>query len=373
MPSKKIYPKARAEVLAVQPYAADLPDLAIWELKEKLGLSHIVKLSLNENPRGPSPKAMKAMEAALQSTNRYPDFEGSVLRQQICKYLDVEIEQVTLSNGADELIFLIAHTFLKPGDEALIPFPTFGNYFWASQLAGANIKTVPLVDFSINLHEVLKAASPLTKVIFLCNPNNPTGTAVSKRDLAGFLNELRKDILVAIDEAYIDYVTSPQDTSAVDLLRQHQNIIILRTFSKIYGLASVRVGYGVSSPEIINAINRYRLPFNVNYPGQLGAAASLQDEEYWLESRQLNELGKKYLEEQILKLGLTFVPSQTNFLLINTCINSRLLLNEMAKKGVIVRPGNAYRLDTFIRVSIGTMEDNMSFISVLQESLSRLS
>lgn len=361
--------QGRSQIMAVNPFVPDIADLSHVQLKELLGVSRVVKLSMNENPLGPSPKAIAAMEKALRSLNCYSDCEGHELKEKICARLGVTGEQVILSNGADEMIFLAAHAFVEPGDEVMIPFPTFGSYFWASALAGARILQVPLKDFCIDTRSILSALTEKTRLIFLCNPNNPTGTIVQRRELEYFLEHVSEKIVVVLDEAYVDYVMSQDYVSGVKFINSYPNLLVIRTFSKIHSLASARVGYGVGTPEMISVINHCRLPFNVNYIGLAGAAASIDDTEHLHRSRMLNYEGKKYLEQQLKRLGCSVVPSDTNFLFVDTGVDSRLLMEQLMKKGIVIRPGDGYKMPTYMRISVGLPEDCHFLIESLEEIL----
>ncbi|MGB9792909.1 MAG: histidinol-phosphate transaminase [Thermacetogeniaceae bacterium] len=358
--------------MAVNPFVPDIADLSHEQLKKRLGVSRIIKLSMNENPLGPSHKAIAAMEKALRNLNHYSDCEGNELREKICAKLGVDRDQVILTNGADEMIFLAANAFIEPGDEVVIPFPTFGSYFWASALAGARIVQVPLRDFCIDTTALLSALSDKTRLIFLCNPNNPTGTIIRRHELEYFLDHVNKRIVVVLDEAYVDYVVSEDYVSGVELLEKYPNLLVIRTFSKIHSLAAARVGYGVGCADTISVLNRCRLPFNVNYVGQMGAAASIDDIEHLERSKRLNNDGKRYLEQQLQRLGCFTVPSETNFLLVDTGVDARVLAERLLQKGIVVRPGDGYKLPTFMRVSIGLPEDCCFFVEVLEEALSSL-
>lgn len=362
----------RSQVMAVDPFVPDIADLSHAQLKERLGVSRIIKLSMNENPLGPSPEAIAAMEKALRSLNCYSDCEGHELKEKICARLGVTGEQVILSNGADEMIFLAAHAFVEPGDEVVIPFPTFGSYFWASALAGARILQVPLKDFCIDTGSILSVLTEKTRLIFLCNPNNPTGTIIPRRELEYFLEHVSEKIVVVLDEAYFDYVMSQEYVSGVELLERYSNLLVIRTFSKIHSLAAARVGYGVGAAEMISVLNRCRLPFNVNYIGLAGAAASMDDVEHLERSRSLNNEGKKYLEQQLKRLGCSVVPSETNFLFVDTGVNSHMLMERLLKKGIVIRPGDGYKMPAYMRISVGLPEDCRFFIEALEEVLPSL-
>ncbi|MFC3886355.1 histidinol-phosphate transaminase [Bacillus songklensis] len=352
------------------PYICQLADLPIEELKEALQKETVYKLSFNENPLGPSPKALKAMGEALQSLNLYPSSKGEKLQEAIAQREGVQRDQVLLSNGADEMINLAAQTFLEPGDEVVIPAVTFVQYEAAAHLMGAVPVKVPMTGkLEIDLEGIIQAITTETKMICLCNPNNPTGAIISDKQMGAFLKRVPKDVVVIIDEAYYEYADSSEFSTAVKYIKNHENVLVVRTFSKIYSLAAARIGYGIGNETLVEAIHHVRPPFNVNAIAQAGALASLNDQEHVQVSKQLNEKGKQLLYETFEQLGFEYVKTNGNFVYVDTKIDSDHLFQELAKKGVIVRILKGYGLPASLRVSVGAEEEVKAFIQALNEIL----
>jgi len=353
-------------ILKVKPY---VPGKPIAEVKRELGLKSVIKLASNENPYGPSSKVLKAIEKASKNLNRYPDGDCYYLRQELAKRLDVSSDQLIFGNGSDELIVLAVRAFINEGDEVVIAQPSFLIYDIASQIAGANIKAVLLKNFHYDLEGMKKAVTKKTKIIFLGNPDNPAGTYLTEREVQGFLRGLRKDILVFIDEAYYEYVTAKDYVNSLKLLKFHKNMIVTRTFSKMYGLAGLRIGYGMANAELINLLNRIREPFNVNSLAQAGALACLKDQVYYRNIAQKVEKQRKFLYASFEKLGISYRKSCTNFILVDVNQKASQISKQLMKKGVIVRDMSVWGLNQFIRVSIGTETENKKFIKILKEIL----
>ncbi|SFR04283.1 histidinol-phosphate transaminase [Desulfoscipio geothermicus] len=360
----------RPNVRELKPFPRELPDLPGEEIKKRLGLTHVDKLSFNENLNGPSPLAVEAMQKAAQEVHLYPSSYGDALCRALAEFYGVETGNLLLSNGADEMIYLAAQTFAGPGDAVVFSTPSFGAYAVAARLLGADPLPVPLTGYAVDLTAMLaRAQDPGVGLIFICNPNNPTGTMVAPEDIRDFMQNVPSNIVVMVDEAYMEYTRDPAGLSAVSLINRFPNLGVIRTFSKIYGLAGARVGYLVAGREITQMMHRVRLPFNVNGIAQAGALAALRDRGHVERVRQLNDGQRRYLESAFERLGLKYVPSCTNFILVDTGRDSRTVFAELAQRGVIVRPGFQFGLDTFLRVSIGTEEANRRFIVSLQEIL----
>jgi histidinol-phosphate aminotransferase len=362
---RKVYPN-------LTPYVSQLADLPVEELKKVLQKEKVYKLSFNENPMGPSAKAIREMEKALHTLNLYPSSKGEELQEAIAHREGIQKDQVILSNGADEMIILAAQTFLEPGDEVIIPSVTFVQYEAAAHLMGAVPNKVPMTDdLGTNLEGIIQAITNQTKMICLCNPNNPTGAIISDEEMGAFLKRVPEEVVVVIDEAYIDYADSKDISTAVKYISNHENILVVRTFSKIHSLAAVRIGYGIGSEALIDAIHHVRPPFNVNAIAQAGALASLQDKEHVQASRELNEKGKQLLYHAFDQLGLEYIKTNANFVYVDTKIDSDDVFQQLAEKGVIVRNLKGYGLTTSLRVSIGAEEEVRAFIDALNEILSR--
>ncbi|MBO8168577.1 MAG: histidinol-phosphate transaminase [Thermoanaerobacteraceae bacterium] len=348
----------RKKARDLEAFTPELADFTVEEIKKTLGLDRVAKLSFNENPWGPFPTAVEAIKKAAFSLNLYPDAVAKELRQALADLYGLPANFFVLSNGADEMIALLAQTFLDEGDEVVIPFPTFGQYFSSVTLMGAKPVKVGLKDYKIDLESVYNAITERTKMVILCNPNNPTGTIITGDEVKSFIRDVPEDVLVVIDEAYAEYVEDFKFISGTKLVQEiNNNIIVVRTFSKIYALAAARVGYGVAKPEIIEAINKVRPPFNVNVLGQVGALNSLFDKESVERIKNYTMKAKRELYHFLDKLGISYVPSETNFVLIDTGKDCVEVFEFLAREGVIVRTADVWGLPTHIRLTIGSPED----------------
>ncbi len=361
---KKI--QRRSTLQKIIPY---VPGKPIEELERELGLKDVVKLASNENPLGPSPMALQAMQRFLPEMNYYPDGSAYLLKKDLADHLGLGEENIIFGNGADELITLAGAAYLNPGEEIIMAHPSFYCYEFSALLMDAVPKRVPSRNFRHDLPAMLAAVTPKTKVIFICNPNNPTGMIVTQRQMDSFLKELPGGILVVIDEAYNEYVTDPEYPSSLALLDGGANVLILRTFSKIYGLAGLRIGYGLAGREIIAALNTVREPFNVNAMAQVAARAALRDREHLLAVRELNSRAREYFYKEFDRLDLSYLPTESNFIFVDVKREAGELYRSLLQKGIIVRPGNAFGYPQFLRVSFGTMEQNRRFILALEKSL----
>ncbi|KUK12337.1 MAG: Histidinol-phosphate aminotransferase [Moorella sp. 60_41] len=363
-------PACREAILDIKPY---VPGKPIEEVQRELGIKDVIKLASNENPLGPSPDAVMAIREAAEKIYLYPDGNCYYLKQALAAKLDVGEDQLIVGNGTDEILKLLGEAFVDPGDEVVVADPTFSEYEFAAQVMGGRVMKVPCRDFRLDLEAMAGAVSPRTRLIFVCNPNNPTGTIVSRDELDSFLDRVPPRILVVLDEAYYEYVTSPEYPDSLAYVRGGRpNVIVLRTFSKIYGLAGLRVGYGIAHPEIINSLNRVREPFNVNSLAQIAARAALDDEAHVGKSKEVNNEGKEFLYEQFRALGLKYVPTESNFIFVDIGRDSREVFKKMLAKGVIVRTGDIFGFTTFLRITIGTRRQNQRFIDVLREVLSEV-
>lgn len=358
----------REEILNLTPY---IPGKHIKAVQAELGLSDIAKLASNENPLGPSPKAVEATTEAIRECNFYPDSNCTDLRDALTKHLDVNPNQIVFGNGAHELIFLITQTFLNPEEEAVIPTPTFGEYAAAAKLSSGIVKSIPLVNLSIDLDSCLSAITDKTKLVWICNPNNPTGTLLDADKLKTFIDRVPEHVLVVYDEAYREYIDDPDYPDGIDWVKAGKNIIVLRTFSKVYALAGLRVGYAVTTPELAGYIGRVRQVFNVDCVAQAGAVASLKDKDYIRKSIVNNKEGKTYLYHTLSEMGINYIPTQANFLLVDVKRDSNEVFQELLKLGVIVRPASIFGLPNYLRVSIGTPEQNRKFIHALSKIMLR--
>jgi histidinol-phosphate aminotransferase len=349
------------------PYAPGKP---IEEVEREFGIANSVKLASNENPLGPSPKALSAIREKLGDLNFYPDGDCFYLKNGLAKKLGVAPEQLIFGNGSNELIELAVRTFMNPGDEAVMAHQAFIVYQLVVQAAGALRKAVTLREFTHDLQGIAQAITPGTRVVFLANPNNPTGTIYRLSEWERFLEKVGDQVLIVVDEAYFEYV---EDPDYPDSLRYHQSgksILTLRTFSKLYGLAGLRIGYGVGSKELIDLMQRVRQPFNINSPAQWAALAALDDHEHVQRSLEVNRQGMRYLRNEIAKLGLEQIPSHANFILVRVG-NGDEIFKQLLVLGVIVRPMGVYEFPAYIRVTVGTMEENQRFIQALGKIIKR--
>lgn len=356
----------KPRILAVEPYRPGKP---IDEVKRELGLKKVIKLASNETPYGPSPKVLQAITKAARSVNRYPDSGCFYLRQALAKKLKISTEQLIFGNGSDEIILLALRAFVDEGDEVIIAKPSFLIYEIGAKIVGANIKAIPLKNFHYDLEGMAEAVTSKTKLIFVGNPDNPAGTYISKARIAEFLAKVRPNIIVFIDQAYFEYVLAKDYPDATEFIKKYRNVIVIRTFSKMYGLAGLRVGYGIGDPEVIDILNRLREPFNVNSIAQEAALACLKDQSYYRRAARNIEKQRQYLYTQIRKLGLKVPESVTNFILIDVRQKSTTVSNALLKKGIIVRDMGFWGLDTFIRVTIGSEPENKFFIKTLRQIL----
>jgi len=333
------------------------PGKPIEEVARELGLdpAGIIKLASNENPFGPSPKAVAAAQAALLQGELYPDGGCFGLRRKLAEVWGLKPEQFVIGNGSNELLELVGHAFLRPGDEVVMGNPAFVVYKLVTLLFGATPVEVPLVNHCHVLADLAAAITPRTRIVFVPSPNNPTGTANAEAELLAFARALPEHVVCVFDEAYAEYLDTPPDLRP--LIAEGRPVICLRTFSKIYGLAALRVGYGYASAEMAALLNRVRQPFNVNAIGQAAAVAALDDREFTDRCRRENRTGMAQLGEGFKRLGLEFVPSVGNFILVRVGDGSRVF-DALQRRGVIVRPVKSYGLPEWIRVTVGTREQN---------------
>ncbi|MBN1869347.1 MAG: histidinol-phosphate transaminase [Candidatus Omnitrophica bacterium] len=353
-------------ILKVKPY---VPGRPIEEVKRELGLRDVIKLASNENPYGPSPLVLEAIAKGSKELNRYPDSDCFYLREALAKRLQVSANQLIFGNGSDELIALAVRAFVDQGDEVVIAKPSFLMYGIDSRIAGANVKAVALKNFHYDLNGMKKAVNEKTKIVFIGNPDNPSGMYVKEQDMRAFLKGLHRDILVFIDEAYYEYVNARDYADSLHLLKSNKNIIVTRTFSKMYGLAGLRIGYGVANAELIGFLNRIREPFNVNSLAQVAAVAALKDQTYYRGLARNINVQRQYLYKNFRELDLDFVESHTNFILIKTKDKAADVSQRLLERGIIVRNMGAWGLKRYIRVTIGTLNENKRLIKTLKEIL----
>ncbi len=366
-----VFPEMRSCLELIKPY---VPGKPVEEVERELGLKHVIKLASNENPLGPSSLAVKAMQANIDQMHVYPDGNCFYLKEAVASKLKLKPEQLVFGNGSDELLCMLTMAYINPGDEAVMVAPSFSEYDFAMRLMGGSIRPVPLVgkDFNYDFEAVLSAVNDKTKIVFICSPNNPTGSYIQEGDFKEFLAKLPPAVLVVLDQAYIEYVTVQNHPGGLDLIEMGYPLIALRTFSKIYGLAGLRIGYGVAAPELIAGLNRVRQPFNANAMAQKAALAALEDDDHLNRSRLMVEKGRNTLSSGLAELGLKPVPDQANFCFIDIGVDSRQAFQALMKKGVIVRTGDIFGFPTYIRVTYGTEEQNLRFLKALKEVLAEM-
>jgi histidinol-phosphate aminotransferase len=350
------------DIQSLSPY---VPGKPIDELQRELGLTGVIKLASNENPLGPSPKAVAALGGGNDTLHRYPDGSAYRLRQAIADRWKVTSDQVILGNGSDEILGLLARTFLTPGDEAVMADQTFVIYKMEVTAAHGKPVVVPLVNWAHDLEAMGQAITPRTRLLFICNPNNPTGTMVQAEAVNRFMAKVPHDVIVVFDEAYFEYVRDPQFPDTIAFVKEGRNTIVLRTFSKIYGLAGLRIGYGISTPEINDFLNRVRPPFNANSLAQRAALAALGDDEHVAKSRAVNAAGMEQVGNGLRALGLNPVPSEANFLYFDVKRDGRQVFDELLHEGIIVR----HIAGTMLRVTIGLADENTAFLQALKKVL----
>lgn len=359
-------------VCQLQPYQPGKP---IDELQREFGLTHIVKLASNENPLGPSPKVMRAFTGDPIEIERYPDGNGLRLKEALAKKLKVKVQQITLGNGSSDLLDIVARVFLQPGCEAMFSQHAFAMYPIVTQAVGAKACVVPALDCNSRMplgHDLAafeRCIGENTRLIFIANPNNPTGTYVDRNELEGFISNLPANIVCVVDEAYFEYVDQPDYPDCMEWVNRFPNLIVTRTFSKAYGLAGMRIGYCVSCVEIADLLNRVRQPFNCNSHALVAAEVALQDEQHVNKSVDVNARGLIYLTREMQTRGVAVLPSVGNFICIDLKRPVDPVYQSLLRAGVIVRPIQNYQLPHHLRVTVGTRQDNAFFVDALESAL----
>jgi histidinol-phosphate aminotransferase len=344
------------------------PGKPIEETARELGLDAgaIIKLASNENPLGPSPNAVQAMRVALDNSHLYPDGSGLCLCKTIAAKLGLAPENIILGNGSNEALEFLGHAFLdaQREDEVIASEYAFIVYKLIATSFGARMIEVPSPDYRQDLEAMLRAITPKTRLIFIPNPNNPTGTLISQHAIESFMSRVPEHIITVFDEAYFEFLNDPPDT--LRFVRESRNVLVLRTFSKIHGLAGLRIGYAVSRPDVIDVLHRTRQPFNVNSIAQAGALAALEDEAHLRRTKRVIDEGRAYLQEQFAEMRISFVPGVANFLMANVG-DGCAVFDQLLQRKIIVRPLKGYNLPEWVRISVGTMEENQKLISTLRE------
>src|SRR5512139_417076 len=357
---------ARKGILKITSY---VPGKSIEEVQKEFGLKRWIKLASNENLLGASPQAIAAIRKELPNIYLYPDGPCTVLRKALASKFGVSEKRVVVSNGADNLILMIANAFVNEGDEVMMADPSFSVYTNVTQIMGGKPIKVKLKDFAHDLESMLKKVTRKTKLVFICNPNNPTGTTVSLEAFNYFLSKLPKRVIVVLDEAYGDFAEDAFYPNGLDYIKERKQLIVLRTFSKVYGLAGLRIGYALGREDLVDCLYQVRDPFPVHRLAQVAAVAALNDREHAVRSIQMVYEGKRYFYKELDKMGLLYVPSQANFVFIDFERDSNEIFQALLREGIIIRPGKTWGYPTCARVTIGRMEDNHRFIEALRRIL----
>ncbi len=358
--------KVKNQLLQLKPY---LPGKSVDAVKKEYGLEKITKLASNENPFGTSEKAKMAIFNCVDSLVSYPDGYSTNVREKVAKHLGVDESQIIFGNGSDEVIQIICRSYLSAGKNTVSAWPTFSQYRHNAIIEGAEVREVPLQNGKHDLEGMLASVDNDTSVVWVCNPNNPSGTYVDNQELVSFLEKIPSHVLVVIDEAYFEYVTAEDYPETIKLLEDYRNLIILRTFSKAYGLAALRIGYGVASSELIREIEPAREPFNNNKLAQFAAAAAMEDQQFILDCKRKNKEGLEQYYAFCSKHNLSYYKSEGNFILIDFNRQGDEVFQYLLERGYIVRSGNALGFPTAIRITVGTQEQNEGIISTLTEML----
>ena len=361
---------ANEHILGIAPYEPGKP---IEELERELGIHNAIKLASNENPLPPSDRVQRAILAALNHLNRYPDGSGFYLRQALAKKHGASPDQIVLGNGSNELIELLVRAFLRPGDEAVVPHPSFVVYPMIVQAAGGVRVMVMLKEHRLDLEAMARAITPMTKVVFIANPNNPTATIVTADEVERFMARVPERTIVVFDEAYIEFALGPDFPDTLNYVKQGRKVAVLRTFSKAASLAGLRVGYGVADADAIALMNRIRQPFNVNSLAQAAALAALEDDGHILECVRMIEAGRHFLYDEFKTLGVQYVPSRANFILVDVGRSAADIYQKLLHEGVIVRPMTPFGMETALRITVGTPEENRKLVKALRRVLGKQS
>lgn len=372
VPRPSVIARARPAIQALTPYQPGKP---VEELERELGITDAVKLASNENPRGPGESVHQAIARACTDLPLYPDGNGFTLKAALSAQLGVRPEQITLGNGSNDVLELLGRVFVGPGDTGIVDAHCFVVYPLAISSAGGEVIRIPSRDFGHDLEAMAAAVDGRTRILYVANPNNPTGTRVSRAEVETLLERVPRDVLVVLDEAYFEYVDAPDHPDGLTLLEAWPNLVVTRTFSKIHGLAGLRIGYAVSAPEIADLLNRLRQPFNVNTIAQAAAVAALADRDYVAESRRLNDEGLAYLNAACAERALPVIPSVGNFVTVRVGalgVAADAVYEGLLREGVIVRPVAGYGLPEHLRVTVGLPTENERFVAALDRVLARL-
>src|SRR3984893_11231945 len=357
---------ANEHILGIAPYEPGKP---IEELEREFGLTDVIKLASNENPLPPSERVLKAISDALSHLNRYPDGSAHYLRVALARRLGITPEHMIMGNGSNELIELVVRAFLRPGEEAVIPHPSFVVYPMIVQAAGGIRVVVTLKDHRLDLEAMARAITPMTKMVFIANPNNPTATVVTAEEVAAFMARVPDKVIVVFDEAYFEFAQGPDFPDSLGFMKHGRKVVVLRTLSKASSLAGRRVGSAIADPDCVSLLNRIRQPFNINPLAQVAALAALEDDSHILECLRMNEAGRHFLCDEFTSLGVKYVPSRANFILLDVARSGSDVFQRLLKEGVIVRPMSSFGMETALRGPIGRPEENRRLIKALKKVL----
>lgn len=358
--------KPAEHILAIQPYPPGKP---VEEVEREYGISGSIKLASNENPLGPSPKAMAAMQKAIPNLHRYPESGGYYLTEKLAQKLGFRPDQIVLGNGSDDVIGMLTRVYLKPGDNAIMTDPSFLMYDIFVRTVGAVPVKVPLKELAYDLPAMSAAVEENTRMVFITNPNNPTGGHITAEQFEAFMAGLPPRVLVVLDEAYIEFAADPACLDGLKLVCDDRPIAVMRTFSKAYGLAGIRIGYGIMPSEMAGMLHRVRQPFNTNSLAQAAAEAALDDEAFLMETRRLIRTELLFLQDALTRMGVCWFPSQANFFLVDVKQNAGRVFEALLRQGVIVRSMTSYGYPEYIRVTVGTREENSRFLGALARVL----
>lgn len=356
-------PPVAPEITSLKPYEPGKP---IEELERELGITGAIKLASNENPLGPSPKAIEAVRNGSGRLHRYPDGAGFDLRKAIAARQNLDMENICLANGSNEIIEFLCKSFIRPGDDALAAQYAFSMYQTLITVAGGTLRQIDLKDFQIDLDAIVDAIGPRTRLVFINSPHNPAGTAVSKAEFSAFLDKVPDGVCVVIDEAYVDFAEAPQALNGRDFVDDDSPVVVMRTFSKSYGLAGLRIGYALAARHVVALFNRVRQAFNTSIPSQEAALAALADDEFLERTLSITRQGRQDFYACFEDLGLSYTPSQANFVLVRIGPQAAEVADKLLRQGVIVRNMASYHLPEYLRISVGLPEENQRFISELR-------
>ena len=362
--------KPKPSIDTIQPYQGGKP---IEEVQRELGITDIIKLASNENPLGPSPLAVQAIAESATQVHLYPDGNAYYLKRDLAQHLGISPESLILGNGSNDVLQLVAEAYLAPDDEVIYAAGAFVVYSLVTKLCSATAVIVPMVNDTHDLSTMAAAITDKTKVIFIANPNNPTGTMVTADETAAFMEQVPDDVLVVFDEAYYEYVARSDYPQTLPYVLEGRNFIITRTFSKIYGLAGLRIGYGIAPPALVETLNRVRQPFNCSLVGQAAARAALKDTAHVTESQQSNAAGKAFLYKAFDDMGLRYIQTEGNFIMLHVPQSGADITDALLRQGIIVRPMVGYGYPNSVRVTIGTQQENERFIAALKAVSCQLS